>query len=102
YYYFLQAENGIRDLYVTGVQTCALPIYGKSTMVSVEYAVACTPSTGAAMRPRPGAPATAYSTLTIVDLPSAAGSSVTVITALAELGRAACRGRGDVRRAEAA
>src|SRR5690349_19982161 len=23
-----QAEDGIRDLYVTGVQTCALPIYG--------------------------------------------------------------------------
>src|SRR6266496_4704043 len=23
---FLQAEDGIRDLYVTGVQTCALPI----------------------------------------------------------------------------
>src|SRR5204863_5354126 len=25
-YFFLQAEDGIRDLYVTGVQTCALPI----------------------------------------------------------------------------
>src|SRR5215469_5235056 len=24
--FFLQAEDGIRDLYVTGVQTCALPI----------------------------------------------------------------------------
>src|SRR2546430_6407039 len=24
---FLQAEDGIRDLTVTGVQTCALPIY---------------------------------------------------------------------------
>src|SRR5690349_23481576 len=27
YYFFFQAEDGIRDLYVTGVQTCALPIY---------------------------------------------------------------------------
>src|SRR6266496_3623589 len=25
-YFFFQAEDGIRDLYVTGVQTCALPI----------------------------------------------------------------------------
>src|SRR5690349_25164829 len=25
--FFFQAEDGIRDLYVTGVQTCALPIY---------------------------------------------------------------------------
>src|SRR6267378_4271929 len=24
---FFQAEDGIRDLYVTGVQTCALPIF---------------------------------------------------------------------------
>src|SRR5204863_5716727 len=25
-FFFFQAEDGIRDLYVTGVQTCALPI----------------------------------------------------------------------------
>src|SRR6266496_4857380 len=27
--FFFQAEDGIRDLYVTGVQTCALPIYAR-------------------------------------------------------------------------
>src|SRR2546427_1028003 len=27
-FFFFQAEDGIRDLTVTGVQTCALPIYG--------------------------------------------------------------------------
>src|SRR3712207_9164359 len=26
--YFFQAEDGIRDIGVTGVQTCALPIFG--------------------------------------------------------------------------
>src|SRR5688572_32274375 len=26
-FFFFQAEDGIRDLTVTGVQTCALPIY---------------------------------------------------------------------------
>src|SRR2546429_4364293 len=26
--FFFQAEDGIRDVAVTGVQTCALPIYG--------------------------------------------------------------------------
>src|SRR5690606_40923465 len=26
YYFFFQAEDGIRDFHVTGVQTCALPI----------------------------------------------------------------------------
>src|SRR5690349_22675133 len=28
-FFFFQAEDGIRDLYVTGVQTCVLPISGK-------------------------------------------------------------------------
>src|SRR2546430_17499128 len=31
-FFFFQAEDGIRDLTVTGVQTCALPIYGNSTV----------------------------------------------------------------------
>src|SRR5204863_5292746 len=29
FFFFFQAEDGIRDLYVTGVQTCALPIFGR-------------------------------------------------------------------------
>src|SRR5256885_12862806 len=28
-FFFFQAEDGIRDYKVTGVQTCALPIYSK-------------------------------------------------------------------------
>src|SRR6266496_1315463 len=28
-FFFFQAEDGIRDLYVTGVQTCALPILAR-------------------------------------------------------------------------
>src|SRR5688572_31805279 len=28
FFFFFQAEDGIRDLTVTGVQTCALPIWG--------------------------------------------------------------------------
>src|SRR3712207_7431004 len=28
FFFFFQAEDGIRDIGVTGVQTCALPIYG--------------------------------------------------------------------------
>src|SRR2546430_6116555 len=28
FFFFFQAEDGIRDLTVTGVQTCALPILG--------------------------------------------------------------------------
>src|SRR2546430_11853346 len=36
YFFFFQAEDGIRDLTVTGVQTCALPIYFLSCLVSDE------------------------------------------------------------------
>src|SRR2546430_14277047 len=31
FFFFFQAEDGIRDLTVTGVQTCALPIFGMIT-----------------------------------------------------------------------
>src|SRR5687767_15730352 len=30
FFFFFQAEDGIRDKLVTGVQTCALPIFGSS------------------------------------------------------------------------
>src|SRR5690606_39702724 len=29
-YFFFQAEDGIRDFHVTGVQTCALPIFASA------------------------------------------------------------------------
>src|SRR5260221_8471080 len=32
-FFFFQAEDGIRDHCVTGVQTCALPIYHTDTML---------------------------------------------------------------------
>ena len=32
--FFFQAEDGIRDIGVTGVQTCALPIYRRQLKVS--------------------------------------------------------------------
>src|SRR2546430_6560398 len=38
-FFFFQAEDGIRDLTVTGVQACALPIYGLTVIVR-ENAVA--------------------------------------------------------------
>src|SRR5690349_22717099 len=32
-FFFFQAEDGIRDLYVTGVQTCALPISWRTSQL---------------------------------------------------------------------
>src|SRR5256885_6685729 len=34
-FFFFQAEDGIRDYKVTGVQTCALPIYSPSALFHV-------------------------------------------------------------------
>src|SRR5256886_8756632 len=34
-FFFFQAEDGIRDLTVTGVQTCALPIFGSGSRLSI-------------------------------------------------------------------
>src|SRR5699024_11281207 len=38
-FFFFQAEDGIRDRNVTGVQTCALPIYTYRTLMAVDSAV---------------------------------------------------------------
>src|SRR3712207_1258322 len=35
-FFFFQAEDGIRDIGVTGVQTCALPILGYRTVIRPE------------------------------------------------------------------
>src|SRR5215211_8979875 len=39
FFFFFQAEDGIRDHCVTGVQTCALPIFRSSNTIST-----CLPS----------------------------------------------------------
>src|SRR5690606_40953001 len=39
YYFFFQAEDGIRDFHVTGVQTCALPI-SRNVLVIVDSVTA--------------------------------------------------------------
>src|SRR5690554_7362799 len=36
FFFFFQAEDGIRDADVTGVQTCALPIYGEQGLEKIK------------------------------------------------------------------
>src|SRR2546430_3919035 len=38
-FFFFQAEDGIRDLTVTGVQTCALPIFPLTGVTGARHAV---------------------------------------------------------------
>src|SRR5437868_12042385 len=42
-FFFFQAEDGIRDRNVTGVQTCALPIFRAGGKLSVHFLSAPTP-----------------------------------------------------------
>src|SRR5438034_1354242 len=57
-FFFFQAEDGIRDHCVTGVQTCALPISASST-TTVTCPVTAQPYTGAAQTPCTASYATA-------------------------------------------
>src|SRR5256885_11917412 len=43
--FFFQAEDGIRDYKVTGVQTCALPIYNQNQAASMKKFPSNSPST---------------------------------------------------------
>src|SRR5690606_40555921 len=43
---FFQAEDGIRDFHVTGVQTCALPIYDEGNQIGDALAETVTSITG--------------------------------------------------------
>src|SRR2546429_39167 len=57
--FFLQAEDGIRDVAVTGVQTCALPIWRRCPMMkkavilvlAIMVSVTCSPARTQAPRP---------------------------------------------------
>src|SRR5688500_20388444 len=48
FFFFFQAEDGIRDYKVTGVQTCALPIFLRKFTDRSEYLI----RKGAANKPR--------------------------------------------------
>src|SRR5215469_11249547 len=55
FFFFFQAEDGIRDLYVTGVQTCALPIFAVDGWywISSNAGVRSTTAPGVAARSAP-------------------------------------------------
>src|SRR5690349_24727326 len=97
--FFFQAEDGIRDLYVTGVQTCALPISrtasyastGSRAFVSADgrttFVVAYPPPDNEAFGNNTKAAKRAAAALAGDTI---AGAPVHV----SEIGRASCRERG--------
>src|SRR3712207_1907293 len=51
FFFFFQAEDGIRDIGVTGVQTCALPIYPTTPIGSRRIVEVCSPEYSALALP---------------------------------------------------
>src|SRR5690349_24652603 len=78
--FFFQAEDGIRDLYVTGVQTCALPISGSRAAFGVAELDA--------------AVAGAVPVASRVHVPAGIGGHPDHV--LVQIGRASCRERVEV------
>src|SRR5258708_30109812 len=87
-FFFFQAEDGIRDDLVTGVQTCALPI--------------CSTISSTASRVVPGigetiARSEAVRQFSSVDLPTLGWPMIAILTSCRassiEIGRASCRER---------
>src|SRR5207244_9219679 len=90
YFFFFQAEDGIRDDLVTGVQTCALPISANSDRPLKEIALASDPACAersAPMRRR------SSSILRLARFRVPDRSKVAVISA-SQIGRASCRKEG--------
>src|SRR5699024_12107755 len=86
--FFFQAEDGIRDRNVTGVQTCALPspYYSSSAVVAASHPAASPP--GAA---RTG-PAGRTDPVAVPDTPGPTAGRTDPVVA-PEIGRASCRER---------
>src|SRR2546430_3869445 len=88
-FFFFQAEDGIRDLTVTGVQTCALPIYTPHT-VSEEILVREVPLWPCQLVGWPGQSGTS---LTRISSETVCGVCSGNRTARLKIGRASCRER---------
>src|SRR5258706_10559816 len=90
-YFFFQAEDGIRDWSVTGVQTCALPICAirrprpcpRSSLLFGAALAALAPTARGQLAPT-----------TRVDVDSAGTESNSFSMDPSKIGRASCRERG--------
>src|SRR5256885_5175581 len=89
--FFFQAEDGIRDYKVTGVQTCALPIsFPASVRVTLTDAGGGAAPSALTVFPDGSAQAMRF------DVQAGAHETVVTLSGLTEIGRASWRGRGEV------
>src|SRR5438874_10680758 len=86
--FFFQAESGIRDLYVTGVQTCALTILAALDLGAADRQRLVRRLDGAELTGRLGGPQQVEVDLDVEDLLHA-----TDVGVAEQIGRASCRER---------
>src|SRR5690606_39503439 len=99
---FFQAEDGIRDFHVTGVQTCALPIFGHGIQFETDEVYGPSGASQIARTIRTVQWPVANERVT--HEPTRKGSGLIrglekAVRAKGEIGRAACREGGEVRAA---
>src|SRR5690606_40590090 len=91
----LQAEVGIRDFHVTGVQTCALPISEEDALRAPDLVERCRTEGGWAglltALHRDGRPVRLMARITTVVAPRGEASLLVLLSELTGIGRAPCR-----------
>src|SRR5690349_22792279 len=101
FFFFFQAEDGIRDVYVTGVQTCALPISGSSRswgpVSDMDANRDLDPAAGDDVRTL-HALGYAQELARRMGAFSSLALSLSIICILSEIGRASCRERVELSR----
>src|SRR5437016_10365838 len=92
--FFFQAEDGIRDWSVTGVQTCALPIFA----AKLPWTSSCLVRAMAArhLLHRRGLPCTLYLGVNRDQPPLRAHAWLRSGVVCVKIGRASCRERGEI------
>src|SRR5438874_8411740 len=94
YIFFFQAEHGIRDLYVTGVQTCALPILAQMAGVhALSWAVVESGRFAPTAQDRACAPAICAMNARNTPTRTGAHGRFFASRPLMKIGRASCRER---------
>src|SRR5262249_57800029 len=86
--FFFQAEDGIRDWSVTGVQTCALPIWPRPT--------GCRRRSALAKNPSYSSPIALSDDDSLLVVANPLDGSISVFNVAAEIGRASCRERVEI------
>src|SRR5436189_3160186 len=96
--FFFQEEDGIRDTSVTGVQTCALPIFGSSAQSAYSAYLAVDDDNGNLADGTPDCLEiyNAFSTHGIAGTPCAGNSAACVRPNQPKIGRASCRERVEI------